>query len=246
MSGVSDARRAQRPDRDPGQSPDRDPDLAPAEPSAQTPAEFWEERYAGTERVWSGRVNPALAAVAADWSPGRSLDLGCGEGGDALWLAERGWTATGIDLSPSAIARASAEAERRGLSGITFVAADLVAWARDPAPIDRGAAGFNLVTASFLQSPVEFPRERVLRAAADRVVPGGRLVVLAHATAPSWADAAHAHHDFPTPEQELMALGLDPAAWRIEVAEVRERAIPAPDGTPGTIGDTVVVAERLG
>ncbi|MBL3699098.1 bifunctional NAD(P)/FAD-dependent oxidoreductase/class I SAM-dependent methyltransferase [Leucobacter luti] len=213
---------------------------------ATHPAAFWEDHYAGTEPVWSGRVNAALAAAVGAAAPGRSLDLGCGEGGDVLWLAERGWAASGIDLAPSAIDRARSEAAARGLDA-TFVAADLAAWAADPAAVDGGGeAGFDLVTASFLQSPVELPRERILRAAAARVAPGGRLVVIAHAAAPSWVAAgSHAHLDFPTPEAELAALALDPAAWQIAVAEVRERALTAPDGSPGTIGDSVVVAERL-
>ncbi|RAE94395.1 class I SAM-dependent methyltransferase, partial [Burkholderia multivorans] len=70
----------------------------------------WEERYAGAEAVWSGEPNPSLVDVVTelDLSPGRSLDVGCGEGADVLWLAARGWQAVGIDVSATAIDRARA------------------------------------------------------------------------------------------------------------------------------------------
>lgn len=219
---------------------------------AQSPAEFWEARYAGSGRVWSGRVNHALASVVSGWEPGTALDLGCGEGGDVLWLAERGWAATGIDLSPTAVERAREEAERRGLASARFVAADLGAWLASPAGIDGGEDGFDLVTASFLQSPVELPRAEILRAAAGRVAPGGKLVLISHAAAPSWAGTGagpghgpgHGPHQFPQPAGELADLNLDRATWRVLVAEVRERPVTAPDGTPATLEDTVVVVER--
>lgn len=217
----------------------------------QAPIEFWEQRYAGSGPVWSGRVNGTLAAVTQGLPPGRSLDLGCGEGGDVLWLAARGWDATGVDLSATAVARARAAAKEHGIETAHFVEADLAAWATAgpaegaDAATDAIGDGFDLVTASFFQSPVALPRERILRAAAARVAKGGRLVLLAHAAAPSWAAAAHADGDFPTPEAEVSALALPENEWRIHTAEVRDREITAPDGTPATLLDTVVVVERL-
>lgn len=211
------------------------------------PVEFWQQRYGGVDRVWSGRVNHALRELAADWSPGRSLDLGCGEGGDVLWLAERGWNATGIDLSEHAVARARAAARERGLDTARFIAADLGEWADDPARIDGlddapDREGFDLVTASFFQSPVELPRERILRAAARGVAPGGRVVVIAHAAAPDWAPGHGG--DFPTPEHDLAVLNLDPNDWDVEVAEVREREGRAPDGASATFLDSIVSVRR--
>ena len=85
----------------------------------QAPIDFWEQRYAGAERVWSGRVNATLAAIAGGLEPGRALDLGCGEGGDVIWLAENGWHATGVDLSPTAIDRARTAASARGLTTVS-------------------------------------------------------------------------------------------------------------------------------
>ncbi|GAA1315465.1 class I SAM-dependent methyltransferase [Leucobacter albus] len=213
--------------------------------AALDPKAFWEARYGEADRMWSGRVNETLALVVASLTPGRSLDLGCGEGGDVLWLAERGWEATGIDLSQTAIERARAEAEARGVSA-TFIDADLARWADQPAGVDGSERPFELVTASFLQSPAQLPRGPVLRAAAGRVAPGGTLAIIAHAAAPSWA-AGHEHRGpthFPRPEDELAELALEGAEWSIEVAEVRERAATGPEGEPGTHFDTVVVARR--
>src|SRR5690606_32808899 len=119
---------------------------------------FWEDMYRAREGVWSGHVNAAVADVAGALPPGRAIDLGAGEGGDALWLAERGWTVTGVDVSPTALARAQAAAERAGLSErITWVAADLHTW--------RPAERVDLVTAAFFQSPVALERATILRVA---------------------------------------------------------------------------------
>ncbi|MFV0434671.1 MAG: FAD-dependent oxidoreductase [Leucobacter sp.] len=224
---------------------------APHDPEApQDAAQFWEQRYAESDRIWSGRVNPALADIVNGWDPGRSLDLGCGEGGDVLWLAERGWEASGIDLSTTAVARGRREAEARGIPNAAFVAADLGEWADRGSEIDGSSEPFDLISASFMQSPVELPRERILRAATARLAPGGRLVVVSHAAAPPWASEAHgphgAHgpHDFPQPESELAALDLDPESWEIVTAEVRTREASGPDGAPATLDDTVVVVRR--
>ena len=73
----------------------------------------WEERYSG-DRVWSGRVNVQLEAEAADLTPGRALDVGCGEGGDALWLAAHGWQVTALDFADAALDRAAEHAADAG------------------------------------------------------------------------------------------------------------------------------------
>ncbi|RZI92598.1 MAG: NAD(P)/FAD-dependent oxidoreductase, partial [Microbacterium sp.] len=86
----------------------------------------WEEHYAGAERVWSGRVNATFAAVVSTLTPGTALDLGCGEGADALWLADRGWRVTGLDVSATAIRRAQDAARSLGIGEdrANFVVAD--------------------------------------------------------------------------------------------------------------------------
>ncbi len=172
-----------------------------ADETPQEPVTFWEERYSSADQVWSGRVNHALVQVAAHLTPGRALDLGCGEGGDAIWLAQQGWDATGVDISPTAVARATAAATSVGLGSdrVRFVAANLATWSGDDM--------YDLVTASFLQSPVELPRIDILRRVAQQIAPGGRLLVVAHAAMPPWARAPHHHHDFISPEDEVAVPG---------------------------------------
>ncbi|GAA1574360.1 class I SAM-dependent methyltransferase [Leucobacter aridicollis] len=237
----------------------------------QDPVAFWEERYGGTERVWSGRVNAALAAVVAAHIDGsgsteaperagsqgraarvrrRSLDLGCGEGGDVLWLAERGWDATGLDLSPTAIARARVESGARGVDA-RFMVADLAEWAERTLGAGAGDR-YDLVTASFLQSPVHLPRAAVLRAAARHVTPGGHLVVISHGAPPDASPAGsesghhHAPGSFPTPDSELADLDLDPASWTVVLAEAQRRDAVTGRGDRVRAIDTVIVARRVG
>lgn len=205
-------------------------------------AAFWETKYHEAPRVWSGRVNPVLADVAAELPAGRALDLGCGEGGDALWLAGRGWDVTGIDLAPTAIARARDAAREQGVESTRFVAAD----ALDALTGELAAAEFDLVTASFFQSPVALERAATLRAAAARIRPGGRLLVTSHAEPPLvHGEPAHAgpSHFF-SPEEELGALALDEGAWEVELAEVRRREAVLRDGQAATMADTVVLLRR--
>ncbi len=207
---------------------------------ATDPTAFWEEKYAGSSGIWSGEPNRALVDEAAGLAPGRALDLGCGEGADALWLAGRGWTVTGLDLSPTALGRAEAAARAGGLDDrVRWRVADLA----DPAtwPDD---APYDLVTACFLQTPLDFPRAEVLRGAAAHITPGGRLLVVAHAAPPPWSDMPTERHDeFPTVEREVADLALD-ETWEVEVAEVREREATGPDGQRGHLLDTVVRARR--
>lgn len=211
---------------------------------APTLVEFWETRYQGVDRVWSGRVNAVLADTAVTLEPGSALDLGCGEGGDAVWLAQHGWRVTGVDVSPTAVARAAQAASALGLhpESLRFEASDLATW--------QAPEVYDLVTASFLHSwPVLIPRTEILRRAASYVAPGGHLLVTSHAAPPPWADTSHAHeHIFPTPEADLadLALDADPAGgtWQVVACEVRERGTTGPDGAPATLADSVVLVRR--
>jgi thioredoxin reductase/SAM-dependent methyltransferase len=200
------------------------------------PATYWEQRYADSDRVWSGRPNATLVDVATGLRPGRALDLGCGEGADTIWLATHGWEATGVDISPTAVARADAAARAAGVSA-RFIAADLATLSVE----ER----FDLVTSSFLHSPVTLDRTQALRRAADRVAPGGRLLIISHAAAPPWASAEHVRdHVFVSPAEELVGLALDPEQWTTEIAEVRIRDATAPDGEPAHLEDGVVLVRR--
>ena len=207
--------------------------------AAADPAGYWEERYAGAEPIWSGRVNAQVATIAAEFPPGRALDLGCGEGADAIWLAERGWQTLGVDIAATALQRAARAAAERGLDPdlVRWQQADLATWIPD--------GTYDLITASFMQSPLDFPRGEVLRRAAAAVAPGGHLLVVAHAAPPPWAKGIDpGTHHFLSPEQEVAELALDEQEYTVLVAEERTRPATGPDGEEAELTDTVVLVRR--
>ena len=133
--------------------------------------EGWNERYAGSELLWTAQPNRFLASEVADLPPGSALDLGCGEGRNAVWLAERGWEVTGVDFSDVGLAKAARLAEERGAS-VEWRLADLREYVPQP-------GAFDLVVALYLHLPAD-ERRRVLGRAASAVAPGGTLLVVGH------------------------------------------------------------------
>jgi 2-polyprenyl-3-methyl-5-hydroxy-6-metoxy-1,4-benzoquinol methylase len=131
----------------------------------------WDLRYADSEFVWTVRPNCFLVEEAAGVPPGRALDLACGEGRNAVWLAQRGWEATGVDFSHAGLEKARTLATERHVH-IEWIAADLLDYRPQP-------HGFDLVLLFYLQLPAE-ARRQVVRAAAGGVAPGGTLLVVAH------------------------------------------------------------------
>lgn len=205
--------------------------------AAVDPTTFWEGLYAEQEQRWSGRVNAVLQQVASTLEPGAALDLGCGEGGDVVWLAQQGWRAVGVDISATAVGRARVAAAGAGLGvgQAEFLVADL-AELDIPGP-------FDLVTASFFQSPVELPRDQVLRRAGELVATGGHLLITSHAAAPKGSN--HEDTDFSEylPDAQLESLALPEDAWETVVAEVRSR-MAMRDGEESEFLDSVVLLRR--
>ena len=176
----------------------------------------WEERYRGSAALWSGRVNPPLVAEAGDLPPGRALDVGCGEGGDALWLAGQGWQVTGLDWSAVALARAAEHAAAAGLTDrVDWVRGDVDGW-------QPPAAAYDLVTAHFLHPTAE-QRSALLPRMAAAVAPGGTLLWVGHPYDAERAAVWGADRFVPASE---LAAALDPDEWEVLVAEQR----PRPDG----------------
>jgi SAM-dependent methyltransferase len=133
--------------------------------------ERWNEKYDGAELLWSEGPNRFLVAEAAALPPGRALDLACGEGRNAIWLAELGWAVTGVDFADVALAKAKTRAAARGVR-VDLVHADLVDWAPP-------AGAFDLVLVLYLQLPAGELRS-VLGGAAAAVAPGGTFLLVGH------------------------------------------------------------------
>ena len=200
--------------------------------------QWWEERYRShAHTVWSGRVNDVLATEAVDLPPGRALDAGAGEGGDAVWLARRGWAVTALDLSRTALDRAAGAAARAGVP-LETRQADISAW-------EPGDERWDLVTASFLHFLPD-RRDDVLRRLATAVAPGGTLLVTMH-------DGSDLSRGVPRPglpewyaTGEQLAAVLDAGDWEVEVAESRPReARPHEDGGHGHGGGHAHVADAV-
>lgn len=201
-------------------------------PAPAPAAEFWEARYRDTGRVWSGRPNELLVQEAGGLAPGTALDLGCGEGADAVWLASRGWRVTGVDISATALERAAGHADGAGVG-------DRVLWERHELEPSFPEGSFDLVSAHYLQSPVALDQQAVLRAAARAVAPGGTLLVVMHAGWPSWQTEPPFDAAFPTLDGVLAELALPEGEWSVETRRTARRPSVAPDGTEGFREDHV-------
>jgi SAM-dependent methyltransferase len=195
----------------------------------------WDARYSERDGArWSGRPNGRLLAEVASLTPGRALDVGCGEGADAIWLARNGWTVTATDISEVAVTRAREAAELAGA---------VVEWVRGDALQTAFPAGsFDLVSMQYPALP-KAAGEAAVRALLDTVRPGGLLLAVYHDL-----DDEHLEH--------MKSRGVDPAdyfdaedldrllgdAFTIELHAVEPRIDPPPDNPH--IADVVLRAQR--
>jgi SAM-dependent methyltransferase len=199
---------------------------------------FWNERYRSSQRVWSGNPNPQLVAEAVGLSPGRALDVGCGEGADAIWLARKGWDVVAADISSVAIERGEQHARDTdpvASARIEWRQADLLTQPPEP-------GSFDLVSVQFMQLPPE-PRTRLFSAFAAAVRIGGTLLVVGHHPSDLTTGVARP----PMPELFYSSdeiAGLLDDSWTVEVSEARPRPASTPDGVEVTVHDAVLVATR--
>jgi SAM-dependent methyltransferase len=187
----------------------------------------------------SGAGTPTvLVGETTGLEPGRALDLGCGEGADAIWLAQQGWHVTATDISRIALDRAAQHAAAAGV-------ADRIDWQRHDLGTSFPAGVFDLISAQFLHSRGDLPRETILRTAASAIAPGGVLLVVGHAGYPSWEHSPHPDVHFPTPEEVLEALDLPDERWEVLLSEEHQRSQTGPDGLPATRTDNTLKVRRL-
>jgi SAM-dependent methyltransferase len=197
-------------------------------------AGFWDQMYRDRHTAWDAEPNPFLAADIDGLVPGTALDVGCGEGSDSVWLAERGWHVTAVDISAVALDRGrAADTKHR----VDWVEADVLTW-------QPPTEAFDLVSTHFLHIP---PADRagVFGRLAQAVRPGGTLLVVSHHV----SDLETTVGRWPMPElyyeaEDIAAL-LSPDRWAIAFGGKRPRHTQDPGGNPVTIHDMVLKARRL-
>src|ERR1700677_1175000 len=209
---------------------DRNPGLAPVDRGDAA----WDERYAGAEQVWRGGPNASLVAEVGHLEPGTALDVGCGEGADAMWLAGRGWQVTAIDVSGIALQRAAAAAEQSHID-VKWMHAGLLDTSLPP-------AGFDLVTAHYPglhHTPTNDPAHRLMAA----VAPRGHLLVVHHADIDTEEAKAHGFDpaDYVSPGDVSSLLD---ESWQFTFDPRRPRHLHAGAGA-GHSHDVVLHARRL-
>ena len=200
-----------------------------------TKQERWDERYAARPLLWSSEPNFTVRLETAALAPGRALDLACGEGRNALWLAERGWSVTGVDFSRVAIERGRERAMARGLS-IEWVLGDVAEWKPD--------GQVDLVVVAFLHTDIT-ARQHWMSIARESVAPGGTFLYVGH-------DLTNIEHGSGGPRDpgvlsrpEEIAAALP--GFEIARAEVVRREVTGEPGHGPGSGfalDAVVVARR--
>jgi SAM-dependent methyltransferase len=199
----------------------------------------WDERYAGAGQIWSGDPNVQPVAEASGLAPGTALDLGCGEGGDVIWLARHGWTVTGADFSAAGLERAARLAEEAGVAERTDW------WRVDAREFDADGRTFDLVTSQYLHPP-EGGMVDVVRRLAGAVAPGGHLLVVGHA--PPAAGPSHLGPHEANERHRAMLLATDllpglPAGFETLVVEQRPHPVTR-NGERIEIDDSVLLARR--
>jgi SAM-dependent methyltransferase len=189
----------------------------------------WDAEYSSRPQWWSGEPNATLVTEVGSLTPGSALDVGCGEGADAIWLARQGWHVTGIDVSQVALDRAAEAAASAGVA-IAWERRDIVA---DPPPANR----FDLVALHYLALPT-IPADEAIAALLGAVAPGGTLLVVGHDV----VAGEHHHHGSELVQPRDVAARLTDD-WIVDVLETRPRT-PPPGFRGPDVPDVVLRAHR--
>jgi 2-polyprenyl-3-methyl-5-hydroxy-6-metoxy-1,4-benzoquinol methylase len=186
----------------------------PEQPSAPSRRALWDERHAAREPIESPEPDPTLVDEIGALRPGRALDLGAGDGRNAIWLASQGWHVTAVDFSQVALDRGRALATARGVR-VEWQLADFLEWT-------PGASRFDLVTLFFIHLPPDERRDVYARAAAA-VAPGGTLLIVGHDRT-NLADGVGGPQD-PTVLFTPGEVAADLAGFRVDRADVARRRV---------------------
>jgi SAM-dependent methyltransferase len=205
--------------------------------STTDPAAFWDGLYADRPAPADPQPNARLTETVSGLPPGTALDLGCGEGGDALWLARQGWHVTAVDVSAVAVERLTGLAASHGLAG-------RIATGRHDVSESFPDGAFDLICAHYLHTPLGLDRAAVLRAAAYALRPGGRLLVVDHGSAAPWSWEQDAR--FPSPQEVAAGIALDARTWAVERAAASRRIATGPEGRTAEVTDHVLIIRRAG
>ncbi|WP_326552233.1 SAM-dependent methyltransferase [Micromonospora sp. NBC_01813] len=200
------------------------------------PESFWDELHRNLTTS-AKPPNQRLVEIAESLSPGTALDLGCGPGSDAIWLAQRGWQVTAVDISGTAVARVEAMADDIGLG-------DQVTGERHDLAHSFPTGTFDLVNAQYFHTPFAMPRSQVLRSAAQALRPGGLLLVVDHGSIAPWSWNQDPDAHLPTPAEVAAELDLDPEQWQVLRAEMPQRIATGPGGQSATVTDNVLLIQR--
>ncbi|WP_216208154.1 class I SAM-dependent methyltransferase [Amycolatopsis aidingensis] len=200
-------------------------------------ATFWDGVHADRSAVADPRPNDRLTETIAGLPPGEALELGCGDGGDALWLARQGWRVTAVDISAVALERLATLARAHGL-------AERIGIERHDLRESFPQGEFDLVCAHYLHTPFDLARATVLRSAARALRPGGRLLVVDHGSTAPWSWNQDPDLRYPSPQEVAAGIDLDPATWPVERAEAPRRIATGPGGRTAEVTDHILLIRR--
>ncbi|MER5768375.1 class I SAM-dependent methyltransferase [Streptomyces sp. NPDC001985] len=202
-------------------------------------ARYWDQVYAERPAPTDPRPNDRLVETVGALPPGDALDLGCGGGGDALWLAGRGWRVTALDISAVATTRLAGLARARGLD-------DLITAEQHDMRASLPAAPRDLVTAHYFHTPYAQDRTAILRSAAELLRPDGRLLVVDHGSTAPWSWNQDPEARYPSPHEVAALMDLSPARWTVERADAARRIAAGPDGSTAEVVDHILLIRRTG
>jgi SAM-dependent methyltransferase len=197
-------------------------------------AQDWDRRWLDKRLHTHGEASPVVLAALEDLEPGRALDLGCGSGRHAVWLAERGWQVTAVDFSPEALRQAGERAAEVGVA-VDWIEADLVTY-------EPPGAAFDLVLLAYLHVPVD-ERRAILAKAEAAVAEGGTLLLVGH-------DLTNIATGAPGPTSPAVLytptdIVPELPALEVERAEQVRRRTHLDDGRPVEAVDALVLARRV-